>query len=111
MSDPTEAAMRAAETIKKVVGVGLWAADNPAQMAAIIDRETGLPEHLKLLEAAIELLEVADLRGDTELPHPSNDDAMWTARMQEAWDNLRDLLSTHESAIARAEESHADSTG
>lgn len=38
-----------------------------------------------IVEAAVEVLEVADLRGDTELPHPANDPKLWTARMQTAW--------------------------
>ena len=41
-----------------------------------------------VLEAAEELLECANLRGDNELPHPANDPLTWTARMQEAWDGL-----------------------
>ncbi len=43
----------------------------------------------RLREATAELLEVGDLRGDTELPHPANDPALWTVRMQTAWDELR----------------------
>jgi len=43
--------------------------------------------------AAEELLEVADLRGETELPHPSDDPVLWSARMQTAWDELRSLLT------------------
>ena len=47
----------------------------------------------KLWAAATELLEVADLRGDSDLPHPSNDNNFWTARMQTAWDDLRVALA------------------
>ena len=47
----------------------------------------------ELLEAATELLEVADLRGDSDLPHPSNDPYLWTARMQTAWDEIRAALA------------------
>jgi hypothetical protein len=39
-----------------------------------------------------ELLEVATLRGDNDLPHPCNDPKLWTARMQTAWDELNDLM-------------------
>ena len=48
----------------------------------------------KALEAAgRELLEVADLRGDSDLPHPAKDDKFWTARMQTAWDDFRAALA------------------
>ena len=42
-----------------------------------------------------ELLEVGDLRGDTTLPHPSDDPLLWTARMQEAWDESRAALAAY----------------
>lgn len=42
-----------------------------------------------------ELVEVADLRGDNDLPHPSADDTLWTARMQTAWDDAAVYLATH----------------
>ena len=42
----------------------------------------------KLLNAAIELLAVANMRGDDDLPHPADDDKLWTCRMQEAWCDL-----------------------
>ena len=47
-----------------------------------------------LWEALRELVEVGDLRGDTSLPHPSDDPITWTARMQEAWDAARQVLGT-----------------
>lgn len=51
-----------------------------------------------IADAAEEVLEVADARGDTDLPHPaaaaeSGDPRHWTARMQTAWDELRATLS------------------
>ena len=52
---------------------------------------TAKNDALALTNAVDELLEVAALRGDDELPHPSNDPILWTARMQEAWDNLKQL--------------------
>lgn len=51
------------------------------------------PRVAALVEATDELLEVADLRGDADLPHPANDDRLWTARMQDAWDSLRAALA------------------
>jgi hypothetical protein len=47
----------------------------------------------RLREAGAELLEVADLRGDSDLPHPANDPKLWTARMADAWAGLRDALT------------------
>ena len=49
-------------------------------LRAIVDR---------LTDAVGELLEVADLRGDADLPHPCDDDKLWTARMGDAWDEMR----------------------
>jgi hypothetical protein len=43
-------------------------------------------------EALEELVEVADLRGDSDLPHPCDDPKLWTARMIEAWDAARSAL-------------------
>lgn len=43
---------------------------------------------LRLKEAARELLEVANLRGDNDLPHPADDLKLWTARMADAWAEL-----------------------
>ncbi len=48
----------------------------------------------ELLSAAIELLAVAELRGDDELPHPSDDEKLWTARMQDAWGDLREKVES-----------------
>ena len=47
-----------------------------------------------LEDAASELLETADLRGDADLPHPEDDPKLWTARMQTAWEELRRCLTT-----------------
>ena len=51
--------------------------------------EAELARWKPLIEAAEELLEVAALRGDADLPHPADDPKLWTARMQTAWDELR----------------------
>lgn len=50
---------------------------------------TECPNCARLAVAAVELLEVAGLRGDNDLPHPCNEAKLWTARMQEAWDELQ----------------------
>lgn len=49
-----------------------------------------------LREALGELLEVADLRGDSTLPSPPDDPILWSARMQTAWDEARAALATPE---------------
>jgi hypothetical protein len=56
------------------------------------ERDKARAEAARLREAATELLEVADLRGDSDLPHPADDPIDWTARMQDAWDDLRTAL-------------------
>lgn len=45
-----------------------------------------------LVNAATELLEVARLRGDNDLPHPADDPKLWTARMQNAWEELQNAV-------------------
>ena len=42
--------------------------------------------------AACELCAVAELRGDCELPAPPDDPLLWSARMAEAWRDLRDCI-------------------
>jgi hypothetical protein len=49
-----------------------------------------------LLEAGTELLEVADMRGDSTLPAPEDDAGLWTARMQTAWDEFRTAIEEAE---------------
>ena len=39
-----------------------------------------------------ELVEVADLRGDSDLPAPADDPKLWTARMTEAWGDANKVL-------------------
>lgn len=58
--------------------------------AAYCDLEA---ERDSLRAAAVELLEVADLRGDADLPKPDEDPNLWTARMQTAWDEMRAAIA------------------
>ena len=51
------------------------------------------PKPPSLREALGELLEVADLRGDSTLPSPPDDPILWSARMQTAWDEARAALA------------------
>ncbi len=44
-------------------------------------------------EAAKEVWEVTQLRGDEDLPHPADDPKLWTARMQDAWCELDAALA------------------
>ncbi len=46
----------------------------------------------QVARAAGELDEVADHRGDNQLPHPEDDPLLWTARMQTAWDEIKEAL-------------------
>jgi len=58
----------------------------------------------ELWAAAVEVLEVADLRGDTDLPHPADDLKPWTARMRTAWEGLRVILARVDKALAEPQE-------
>ena len=50
-------------------------------------------KRVDLFELAVaELLEVANLRGDNDLPHPADDPELWTARMQNAWNSLANIM-------------------
>lgn len=46
-----------------------------------------------LKDAVEELLTVAMLRGDNELPHPADDGKLWTSRMQDAWTALDEAFA------------------
>ena len=47
----------------------------------------------KVVEAAEELVDVSDLRGDIDdIPNPCDDPKLWTARVITAWDSLRAAL-------------------
>ena len=48
------------------------------------------------VNAMSELIEVAILRGDEELPHPADDPKLWTARMQDAWSEAISEVAAHE---------------
>lgn len=61
--------------------------------AVVAERDAAIAERDRLRDALTELLEVARLRGDDELPHPANDVKLWTARMQTAWDEARAALN------------------
>lgn len=58
------------------------------------ERDAALAQVVVLREAIEELIEVADLRGDSDLPHPADDPKLWTARMIDAWDGGREALSS-----------------
>lgn len=62
------------------------------------ERDAALAQVGVLREALEELIEVADLRGDSDLPHPADDPKLWTARMIDAWDSGRDALSATSTA-------------
>lgn len=60
-------------------------------IVSTIDSARKVPDgYTKLIDCVDELLEVARLRGDDELPHPCDDPKRWTSRMQKAWNELRE---------------------
>jgi len=65
----------------------------------LAETEAALGEAVEKME---ELKEVADLRGDNDLPHPSDDPKTWTARMQDAWDELAEFLDSSPAHRGRA---------
>lgn len=61
-----------------------------AEKAAVeVEREA----QSTLKDAVEELLTVAMLRGDNDLPSPPDDPGLWTARMQEAWYELERVFT------------------
>ncbi len=50
-------------------------------------------ERDRIRDAAVELIEVAELRGDNVLPLPEDDPLLWTTRMQTAWNELEEALT------------------
>ena len=84
------------------------AAKFPVQLSEVVERSTddmnywkaraekAEAEHKRLHDAASELLEVANLRGDNDLPHPADDPKLWTGRMQDAWQDLAEALAQKE---------------
>jgi hypothetical protein len=72
-------------------------AETPGEAGLVYQRvafSSPSPAPDALRDAAEELLTVADLRGDSDLPHPADDEKHWTARMQTAWDDLRAALAS-----------------
>ncbi len=61
--------------------------------------EAALAKARELADCVTELLEVADLRGDTQLPEPCDDPLLWTSRMQFAWDETRRFHDEYFDAI------------
>ena len=66
-------------------------AQEVATPGIVINHLLGLVKELR--EVLDELVEVATLRGDNDLPHPANDYLLWTARMQTAWEEAEAILS------------------
>lgn len=75
--------------IRAVLGVG----EKPmlSELAGIVERIKR--ERDAAVEALGEIVEVATLRGDNDLPHPADDQKTWTARMQTAWDDAEAVLA------------------
>lgn len=77
----------------------------------ILDKaEKIIEQQNDLLDAAIELIAVATMRGDNDLPHPSDDELLWTVRMQDAWIVLEDSIDStrlEEEVNIMTEQEHA----
>ena len=71
-----------------------------------VGTERPTEEYVRKLEAVVEvakeLNEVAYHRGDNILPHPSDDPKLWSARMQDAWDELERTLTDLENLTTPA---------
>ncbi|GAB2866240.1 hypothetical protein [Hymenobacter ruber] len=65
-------------------------ANRSAALSAPVGGDVAGQADEALMDAVAELLEVATLRGDNELPHPGDDPKTWTSRMQAAWHGLAD---------------------
>lgn len=69
--------------------MGFMCSDYDATLAALSAERA---EHERTGDALVELVTVAGLRGDNDLPHPCDDPKLWTARMQDAWNAAEDRL-------------------
>jgi hypothetical protein len=67
---------------------------------AILALHNRLIRAQQLENILLELIEVASLRGDNDLPHPANDPKLWTARMQDAWSKAEALVDPEKLNIA-----------
>ena len=77
----------------KVCGLGLELHQRNCQIAEHAARLAEVERQAAAAMAALaELVEVADLRGDSDLPHPCDDPKLWTARMITAWEEARAAL-------------------
>jgi len=59
---------------------------------AILSLHNRLNRVDQLENALLELVEIASLRGDNDLPHPADNPKLWTARMQDAWSEAEALV-------------------
>lgn len=78
------------------IGSGIVEVEIAVDPSTVEQIEPKKHHYLKLVEVLEELLEVANLRGDNELPHPADDPKLWTARMQIAWDEAQQALAAIE---------------
>lgn len=76
--------------------------NNKANARLIAAAPETAAERDRLRDCLAELVEVATLRGDNDLPHPADDDILWTARMAEAWGEADALLEEVDVDISKA---------
>ena len=48
----------------------------------------------RVMPAVVELLAVSSVRGDDDIPHPSDDHRLWSARCQDAWIAAREAVNS-----------------
>ena len=65
-------------------------------LPALLREVMELREALGAYQGSVEeILEVAALRGDNDLPHPADDPKRWSSRMQEAWNGLANVMDDY----------------
>ena len=74
-----------------------WRVDDARAIDGLLRENASLQQRVEALgDAVVELIAVATLRGDNELPHPADDPKLWTARMQTAWAELEALAAAQD---------------
>ena len=85
------------EISDKIISLSVHLRDKIKILVEDVGRLTLIIKDLEnVRDSASELLEVAKLRGDNELPCPPDDPKQWSARMQEAWYNLAIAISEND---------------
>lgn len=96
--------IRTAQYNTKDDAIKAWNTRAPSKQLTTTATQQALDTAVEALKEVLsrnaELQEVATLRGDNDLPHPANDSILWTARMSDAWDGLKESIGIIEAALA-----------